>query len=103
MTMNNVSEVKKVIIKPLISEKTINKVDSENKYTFVVNSDANKIEIAQEVAKTFGVKVLNVKTISNIGKIVHFGKKRQAGRRDHLKKAIVTLKKGDKISIFDIK
>jgi large subunit ribosomal protein L23 len=101
--MNNVTSHKRIIIKPLISEKSISNVDSMNKYTFIVETDSNKIEIGQEIEKTFGVKVLDVKTVNYTGKIVAFGKKRIAGRRDNFKKAIVTLKKGDKISIFDIK
>lgn len=101
--MNNVSELKKVIIKPLISEKSLTKVDAENKYTFIVSTASNKIEVAKEVEKTFGVNVTSVEILNYMGKIVHFGKKRTEGRRNHFKKAVVTLKKGDKISIFDIK
>ena len=101
--MNNITSHKKIIIKPLISEKSIASVDSLNKYTFIVETNSNKIEISQEIEKTYGVKVTDVKTINYTGKIVAFGKKRVAGRRDNFKKAIVTLKKGDKISVFDIK
>ncbi len=101
--MNKVSEIKKVIIKPLISEKSLGKVDTENQFTFIVNNESNKIEVANEVETTFGVTVMNVRMLNNIGKTVRFGKKRIEGRRSPFKKAIVTLKKGDKISIFDIK
>lgn len=101
--MEQVQAIKQIIIKPLISEKSITAVDALNKYTFLVNVTSTKIEITKEVEKTFGVKVLDVRTVNYIGKIVKFGKKRITGRRDHFKKAVVTLKKGDKISIFDIK
>ena len=94
---------KKILIKPLISEKSMNSINTMNKYGFIVDFNCNKIEIAKEVAKTFGVEVLSVRTINYMGKLVKFGKKRVEGRRAKFKKAIVTLKKGDKISLFDIK
>jgi large subunit ribosomal protein L23 len=81
----------------------MNGINSMNKYGFIVDFNCNKIEIAQEIEKTFGVVVINVRTINYMGKLVKFGKKRVEGRRAKFKKAIVTLKKGDKISLFDIK
>jgi large subunit ribosomal protein L23 len=97
------ANIKKLIIKPLISERSLAMIDTSNKYSFIVNSDANKIELAKYIEKTFTVKVLEVRTINVSGKTVRFGKKRQVGRRSDFKKAIVTLKKGDKIDLFDIK
>jgi len=101
--MKEHNEVKRIIIKPLISERSIANVDGLNKYTFIVERHSTKVEVAKEVAKIFGVKVLKVQTMNYTGKIVRFGKRRTEGRRDAFKKAIVTLKKGDKISIFDVK
>ena len=101
--MKEPNEVKRIIIKPLISERTIAGVDTMNKYTFIVERHSTKVEVAKEVEKLFAVKVLRVTTMNYTGKIVRFGKKRIEGRRDAFKKAIVTLKKGDKISIFDVK
>ena len=94
---------KQILIKPLISEKSMNGINTMNKYGFIVNYTSNKIEITNEVEKAFGVKVLSVRTVNYMSKIVKFGKSRVEGRRAKYKKAIVTLKKGDKISLFDIK
>lgn len=90
------------IIKPVITEKTINLVNLENKYTFVVDSNANKIEIAKEVAKKYSVTVLDVNILNTIGKLKAFGRKRIQGRRVSNKKAVVTLKAKDSIADFNI-
>ena len=98
-----IKKEKTIIIKPLISEKSMNSVDRLNKYSFIVGRSSNKIEIRKEIEKIFGVKVLNVRTVNYQGKNVKFGKKRIEGTRAKYKKAVVRLKKGDKISLFDVK
>jgi large subunit ribosomal protein L23 len=98
-----IKKEKQIIKKPLVSEKSMGEIDKLNKYSFIVNYNSNKIEIASEIEKNFGVKVLNVRTINYMSKIVKFGKRRVEGRQAKYKKAVVTLKKGDKISLFDIK
>lgn len=95
--------LKKVIIRPIISEKTLALANGLNQYAFKVNKDANKIEVKQAVAAKFNVKVVNVKMINVLGKKVRFGKDRSQGMRSTFKKALVTLQKGGKISIFEIK
>lgn len=69
-----------------------------NKYVFEVSPRANKVQIKQAIEKLFGKKVLDVNTCNYAGK-----KKRQRqaayGRTAHWKKAIVTLKAGDKIEL----
>ncbi len=69
-----------------------------NKYVFRVSPRANKIQIRQAVEKLFGKKVIDVNTCNYAGK-----KKRERradyGRKNHWKKAIVTLKEGDKIDL----
>jgi large subunit ribosomal protein L23 len=95
--------MKTVLIKPIISEKSINDANSKNKYTFMVDEDANKIEITEAVAKKFEVKVKSVRVANYLGKNVSFGKKRIKGVRSNYKKAYVTLGKGSKISIFELK
>lgn len=87
-----------VIIAPLITEKTTNLM-AENKYTFIVAPDANKIEIKQAVEKLFNVKVEKVNTLKDRGKLRRMG--RFEGRQPDRKKAIVTLKPGYKIPIFE--
>ncbi|MFZ3172947.1 MAG: 50S ribosomal protein L23 [Carboxydocellales bacterium] len=87
-----------VLKKPVVSEKTMGLL-AENKYTFLVNPDANKIEIKHAVEKAFNVKVTDVKTINVKGKAKRVG--RFVGKDSDKKKAIVTLKDGDKIEVFD--
>lgn len=87
-----------IIKKPVISEKSMT-LTQGNKYSFYVDPDANKIEIKKAVEDLFKVTVLNVNTTSVKGKIKKMG--RYAGKTPDRKKAIVTLKEGDKIEIFE--
>lgn len=91
-----------MIIRPVITEKTIALVNLENKYTFLVDKDANKIEIAKAVAKKYNVTVLDVNMIVTIGKLKSFGRRRVTGRRSSNKKAIVTLKAKESIADFNV-
>jgi large subunit ribosomal protein L23 len=86
-----------VLIKPVVSEKSYALLD-ENKYTFIVRPDANKTQIKQAVEEVFSVTVLNVNTINRQGKVrrTRFG----LGKRPNTKRAIVTLKQGDRIDLF---
>ena len=71
----------------------------ENKYSFAVAKDANKIEIKNAVEKLFNVTVLSVNTRTIQGKVKRQG--RYEGKRPDVKKAIVTLKAGDQIKVFE--
>lgn len=81
-----------------LTEKASLLSEKENKYVFRVNPRANKLQIKHAIEKLFGKKVINVNTCNYAGK-----KKRQRqpsyGRTAHWKKAIVTLKEGDKIDL----
>lgn len=90
-------DARDVLKAPVISEKSVGLVE-ENKYTFWVNTAANKIEIKAAVEKMFKVKVDDVRTISVKGKMKRVG--RTAGKTPDRKKAIVTLKPGEKIEGF---
>jgi large subunit ribosomal protein L23 len=68
-------------------------------YYFRVNLDANKIEIRKAVEKRFGVTVESVRTVNVGGKVKRMGL--HSGRRASWKKAVVTLKKGDKIELVE--
>jgi len=88
-----------IIERPLVTEKSI--VGAERgKYTFRVSRDANKIEIAKAVEQIFKVKVDAVNTITVKGKKKRLGRYPE-GKTPDWKKAIVTLKPGDKIEIFE--
>lgn len=86
-----------ILVKPMVSEKSVMLIE-ENKYSFVVAREANKIEIKQAVEQLFKVKVLSVTTRNLRGKVKTMGRYR--GRRPDTKRAIVTLAEGNKIEIF---
>ena len=94
--MRNIHEV---IVRPVITEKSTDQLDKHNAYTFVVDVDANKLEIARAVETLFKVKVKNVRTMQYRGKERRVG--RHIGRRAAWKKAVVTLRDGDTIEIFE--
>jgi len=85
-----------IIKKPLITEKSM-ELAAFNKYTFKVDNRANKLEIRGAVEEIFKVTVTAVHTISIKGKPVRRG--RYHGHKSDWKKAIVTLKPGDKIEV----
>ena len=87
-----------VLLKPVISEKSYGLLD-ENKYTFLVLPTANKTEIKIAVEKVFNVKVTNVNTINRQGKRKR-SRGTQMGKRKDTKRAIVSLRAGDRIEIF---
>ncbi|MEI7578701.1 MAG: 50S ribosomal protein L23 [bacterium] len=95
--------MKAVLIRPIITEKTLKLANQMGKYTFMVSTSSEKILIGKAVAEKFNVKVLSIKIINSMGKKVKFGKNRIKGVRKNTKKAIIQLKKGDSIKIFDIK
>lgn len=94
---------KTIILKPIISEKTMHLADEFNQYTFKVAMNTGKIEVAKAISAKFDVTVTKVRIINVLGKHVRFGKNRLPGRKQNTKKAIVTLKSGDKLSVFEIK
>jgi large subunit ribosomal protein L23 len=95
MTETN-KDPRDIIISPVVSEKSYNLID-DGKYTFVVDTRANKTEIKLAVEKIFNVKVDSVNTLNRQGKTrrTKFG----LGKRKNTKRAIVTLKSGT-IDIF---
>ena len=87
-----------IIKRPLITEKTMQMVENQNKYTFEVDKHANKIQIKKAVEELFDVKVLKVNIINTTPKQKRVGQ--YFGYKNELTKAIVTLAKDDKIEIF---
>ena len=88
-----------VLVKPLMTEKSMQRKEELNAVTFRVAVDANKVEIRQAVEKVFNVKVATVRTASHEGKWKRMGK--YEGRRPSWKKAIVTLASGHKIDFVE--
>lgn len=87
-----------ILKKPVITEKSTSLMQN-NKYTFVVDNKANKIEIKQAVESLFKVRVEKVNTMLVKGRIKRV--RNIPGKTPDIKKAIVTLKKGDKIEILE--
>ena len=88
-----------VIKGPLITEKLDKAREKQRQYSFIVDRDANKHEVATAVAALFKVTVENVRTTVMRGKIKRVGT--SMGKRSNFKKAFVTLKEGDKIELFE--
>lgn len=87
-----------IIIKPVVTEKSMNLL-ADNKYTFVVDKKSNKTEIKNAIEDIFKVKVEKVATLIVKGKPKRMGK--FEGRTSDRKKAIVSLKPGQKIKLFE--
>jgi large subunit ribosomal protein L23 len=87
-----------VILAPLITEKGSLLSEKSNQVMFRVRRDANKTEIKTAIEALFKVKVVDVRTLRNLGKFRRVGK--NVGRLPLWKKAYVTLKEGDKIDFF---
>jgi large subunit ribosomal protein L23 len=87
-----------IIIKPIITEKST-ALSEDSRYVFKVKNDANKVEIAKAVEALFKVTVVSVNTITVPGKLKRQG--RSQGMTPQWKKAIVTLKDGDRIPLFE--
>lgn len=88
-----------VLKSPLLTEKANMLKETNNQVLFKVARDANKIEIKRAVEEIFKVKVEDVRTINYKGKDKRMG--RYEGKRPDWKKAIVTLKKGEKLDFIE--
>jgi large subunit ribosomal protein L23 len=90
---------RKIILRPLITEKSAKLKETGNSVAFVVSKQANKIEIKKAVQKMFDVHVETVRTMNMHGKVKRMG--RFEGKRPDWKKAIVTLKEGETIDFLE--
>lgn len=88
----------KILSKALITEKATALVGL-NKYSFKVNKAANKFEVKNAIKALYGVEPVSVNIINERGKRVTYG--RIKGKKSNWKKAIVTLKKGEKIEVYE--
>ena len=92
-------DIYKVIKKPLFTEKGSNLKELQNKILVEVSRDANKIDIKKAIEEIFKVKVAKVSTINTHGKWKRYGK--SVGRRSDRKKAVITLKSGEKLEFIE--
>ncbi len=92
-------DARSIVRSALLSEKGTALMEAHRQYAFEVDPRANKPEIARAIEELFGVTVIGVHTMRVRGKRKRLGMYR--GRRPDWKKAIVTLKEGDAIQIFE--
>lgn len=90
-----------LIKRPVITEKSVLLAKVENSYTFEVQRNAHKDQIGAAIAEMYGVTVQSVRTVMRQSKSTRTGRKRLQALQPRTKKAIVTLKQGDTISLFD--
>ena len=88
-----------IIIEPLITEKSMTQTQEENKATFIVKGDANKIAIKKAIEHIYGIKVTGVKTVNVPAKTTTRGG-RYKGTVSGFKKAIITIAEGQAIDLF---
>lgn len=90
-----------VLKKPLVTEK-VSALNEKGKYGFIVDMDANKVEIKKAVEKQYGVNVEKVNTMNVMGKLKTRYTKAGvlSGRKVNYKKAIVTLAEGEVIDFY---
>ena len=91
-----------IIVKPVITEKMTAQGEKLNRYAFVVETTANKVQIKSAVEKLYGVTVETVNTANYVGKVKtrNTTKGMAVGRVNKHKKAVVTLKQGDAIDFY---
>ncbi|MBM4194131.1 MAG: 50S ribosomal protein L23 [Gemmatimonadetes bacterium] len=91
--------IQRTVVRPLVTEKSSAAFQDRQEYTFEVHPDATKATIRQAIESLFGVKVTGVWTAQQRGKPRRMGNR--VGLRPRWKKAIVKLRQGDTIEIFE--
>ena len=91
-------ELQQVLVKPLITEKST-LLQEEGKYVFHIAPRANKVQVREAVEKSFGVVVVDVNICRVRGKLKRYGPR--LSRTPDTKKAIVTLRAGDRIQLIE--
>ena len=91
-----------ILRKPLLTEKVTQLTEKLNRYAFIVDPRANKIQIKAAIEKMYGVNITDVNTMRYVGKLKSRNTKAGAvsGRAAAYKKAIITLKDGETIDLY---
>ena len=90
--------IHQVLVKPTVTEKSTI-LQEISKYTFQVAPRANKVEVKEAVEKTFDVTVIDVNITKIHGKRKRYGPR--VSKQPDIKKAVITLKQGDRINIIE--
>lgn len=93
------NELRDILRRPLITEKSAFQMNLENTYIFEVGLESNKLQIKNAVESYFGVEVSDVRTLIVRGKSKRFG--RHTGKRSNWKKAYVKLAEGHSLNFFE--
>ena len=93
--------MKQCIKRPVMTEKSL-RLAGMGYYTFVVGLDCNKAQIAQNIEQMYNVTVVDVRTVSMHGKVRRVGKRQKSIKQSDWKKAIVRLKQGQTIDVFEV-
>jgi len=91
-----------ILIRPIVTEKMERLSDKLNQYGFIVEKDANKLQIKKAIEELYGVTVDSINTMRHDGKLKtrYTRSGYLSGRTNSYKKAIVTLKEGEKIDFY---
>ncbi len=91
-----------ILKKPVVTEKSLALANTERIFTFEVDVDATKHQIKEVVEGLFAVHVIRIRTV--IAKPIpkRTGKRRQSVTQGKIKRALITLKEGDSISLFEV-
>ena len=92
-------EPQDIILRPILTEKLTELRETQRKVGMLVRPDANKVEIKKAAEQVLKVKIDKVNVINGMGKTRRIG--RLAGKKPDWKKAIVTIKAGEKLEIFE--
>ena len=87
-----------IVLRPVITEKTLRIAERENAYTFQVDRTANKVQVRDAIERLFNVAVVDVRTQNIMGKFRRMG--RSVGATSNWKKAVVKVKEGDTIEFY---
>jgi large subunit ribosomal protein L23 len=93
------TDIHAVLVQPLLTEKITGLRERTNTVGFIVHPDANRVQIKRAVETLLKVKVDKVNVMNVRGKLKRLG--RFSGRRSDWKKAFVTLKKGEKLELYE--
>lgn len=91
-----------ILKRPIITEKSMQLANTRNTYTFEVDRLSNKQQLKEAVEELYGVTVVSVNTTTRNSTVKKTGKRRLNKQVSQVKKAMVTLKEGDHIKLFDI-
>lgn len=95
-----------LILRPVVTEKTVAQMEAQSVYTFIVHPDATKVDVRRAVESVFDVTVTRVRTMRYPGKprrslMARLARNFDRGRRASFKKAVVSLAEGDHIELYE--